>query len=183
MSKIWMTRLGFLVLALGLVYGGLDIAGAAPGAPTPPAQTVTVGNTANSPVPVQQQGTATVPISNAAVPTHEQGTANVDVTNSSLPVTQSPISGGGGAIGGTTGAIIDAGGSQTASAISITMTNGVNVVEFLDGPTDVGQFIGPGNGGNLSYTLALTRPIEFTGVRCLGSPGDICNVTWIGDSP
>jgi hypothetical protein len=69
MSKIWMTRLGVLVLALGLIYGGLDIAGAAPGGPGPPAQTVVVDNTATNPVPVQQQGTATVTFANSAIKT------------------------------------------------------------------------------------------------------------------
>jgi hypothetical protein len=181
MTKRTLIRLSMGVLGFGLLYGGLDVAGAAPGGQQP--STVIVGNTSTDPVPVQQQGTATVSISNAAVPVHEQGTANVNVANNSLSVTQAAITGGGGAIGGATGGVIDAGGSQTASAISITMTIGVNVVEFLDGSSDVGQFIGPGNGGNASYTLALTRPIQFTGVRCLGSPGDICNVTWIGDSP
>jgi hypothetical protein len=50
----------FLVVALGLLYGGLDLAGAAPGSPGPPTTTVIVGNTATSPVPVQEQGTVTV---------------------------------------------------------------------------------------------------------------------------
>ena len=60
-------RGGLLVLALGLVYGGLDFAGAAP---TPPGlnQTVTVANSVATPVPVQQQGTATVNVSNASIP-------------------------------------------------------------------------------------------------------------------
>src|SRR5579862_8780349 len=45
MSKRSVIRVGVLVLALGLVYGGFDIAGAAPGPPSgPPTQTVIVDN-------------------------------------------------------------------------------------------------------------------------------------------
>ena len=48
MSKRSVIRVGVLVVALGLVYGGFDIAGAAPGPPTgppgPPTQTVIVDN-------------------------------------------------------------------------------------------------------------------------------------------
>jgi hypothetical protein len=76
MNNRLVIRLGVLVLALGLVYGGLDLAGAAPGANGPPPQTVIVGNTATQPVPVQQQGTASVNVSNASLPV--SGTVKID---------------------------------------------------------------------------------------------------------
>jgi hypothetical protein len=59
MAKRTLTRLGVLVLALGLLYGGLNVAGAT-GPPGLITGVVTVGNTPSNPVPVQQQGTATV---------------------------------------------------------------------------------------------------------------------------
>jgi hypothetical protein len=88
MSRRVLTTLGLGVLVLGLIYGGLDIAGAA--VPGGISGTVTVDNTPTNPVPVQQQGTATVSVGNAAnnpVPVQQQGTATVSVSNTSLPVT------------------------------------------------------------------------------------------------
>jgi hypothetical protein len=87
---------GLLVLVLGLAYGGLDLAGAT-GPPSIVTGQVTVANTAANPVPVQQQGTATVTVANDTVPVHEQGTANVvsaDTTKVLLNE-QVPSTGGG----------------------------------------------------------------------------------------
>jgi hypothetical protein len=68
-----------LLIGVGVVLGATvfraDIAQA-----TGLAQAVTVANTTNNPVPVQQQGTASVNVTNTSVPVHEQGTANVNVT-------------------------------------------------------------------------------------------------------
>jgi hypothetical protein len=87
---------GLIVLALGLLYGGLDLAGAT-GPPSIVTGQVTVANTATNPVPVQQQGTATVSVANDTVPVHEQGTADVvsaDTTQVLLNE-QIPSTGGG----------------------------------------------------------------------------------------
>lgn len=52
-----------------------------------PFTNVVVGNTSTNPVPVQQQGTASVNVTNSTVPVHEQGTAGVNVTNTTpVPV-------------------------------------------------------------------------------------------------
>jgi hypothetical protein len=67
MSKKVLTRMFFLVLVGGLIYGGVDLAGAA-GPPSIVTGTVTVANTPSSPVPVQQEGTATVNVSNTSLP-------------------------------------------------------------------------------------------------------------------
>jgi hypothetical protein len=82
MSNRGLVRLGLLILVSVLVYGGLDIAGAAP-----PIQSVTVGNTASNPVPVSQQGTATVSVGNAAVSV--TGTVKIDPAGNTvqLPAT------------------------------------------------------------------------------------------------
>jgi hypothetical protein len=86
MNRRLISRLGVLVLALGLVCGGLDLAGAAPGANGPPAQTVTVGNTADAPVPVQQQGAAIVNVSNPSLPV--TGTVKIDPTGNTVKTNQ-----------------------------------------------------------------------------------------------
>jgi hypothetical protein len=57
---------GVVAVGLGVLYGGLDLAGAAPlAAPTP---MVIVSNTSTNPVPVQQQGAATVNVNNTSLP-------------------------------------------------------------------------------------------------------------------
>ena len=83
-------RGGLLVLAFGLTYGGLDLAGAAPGGtPGPPAQTVTVGNGVADPVPVQQQGAATVTVSNT-VRTAAADNPAFQAVNTSVHLSASP---------------------------------------------------------------------------------------------
>jgi hypothetical protein len=52
-------------LVSGVVYGGLDLAGAT-GPPSIVTGQVTVGNTPANPVPVRQQGTATVTVRSVA---------------------------------------------------------------------------------------------------------------------
>jgi hypothetical protein len=65
-----------LLVGVGVVLGTTvfraDIAQA-----TGLAQAVTVANTSANPVPVQQQGTASVSVTNTSVPVHEQGVASV----------------------------------------------------------------------------------------------------------
>jgi hypothetical protein len=63
MSVSWSARLGLVVLALGFVYGGFNLADAG----GPPNQMVTVANSTANPVPVQQQGTSTVRVDPATV--------------------------------------------------------------------------------------------------------------------
>jgi hypothetical protein len=66
MSRQIATRLGLLVLALGLIYGGFDIAGAAGPPPgVPPAGTVTVANSSTNPVPVNVGNQPTVTVAPA----------------------------------------------------------------------------------------------------------------------
>jgi hypothetical protein len=86
MNVGWLARLGGVALALGLIYGGFDLAGAT-GPPSNVTGIVTVGNDASNPVPVQQQGTATVNVNNTPLPVQQQGTATVNVSNTPLPVT------------------------------------------------------------------------------------------------
>jgi hypothetical protein len=184
MAKRTLTRLGVLVLGLGLLYGGLNVAGA-----SGPAQvvtgTVTVGNPTTKPVPVQEQGTPTVSIANTTVPVHEQGTANVNVTNSTLAVTQPPIIGGGGVVGDSAGApqprLVS---TETASAVEIHMTSGVNDFELYNTNGGlVATFFGPPQGFPADVVLTLTRPIAFNEMFCNGGPSDLCEVTFVGDYP
>jgi hypothetical protein len=86
MNVRWLARLGGVALTLGLIYGGFDLAGAT-GPPSTITGIVTVGNDTSNPVPVQQQGTATVNVNNTPLPVQQQGTATVNVNNASLPVT------------------------------------------------------------------------------------------------
>jgi hypothetical protein len=159
------TTMFVLVLVLGLAYGGLNLAGAA-GPPSIVSGTVTVGNDATSPLPVQQQGTA-----------------NVNVTNSSLAVTQTPITGGGNESFqfGATNATFSV--PQIASALQINLSIHINLVQFFYQGNVVAAFAGPIDGGPSNATLPLTRPIEFDMVKCDGGTGDSCFETWVGDQP
>lgn len=169
-----------LIVGVGVVLGATvfrtDIAQA-----TGLAQSVTVSNTASNPVPVREQNLD----ANGNIKVHEQGTANVNVTNSSLSVAAAaPISGGG---GGSFVAVPDSpfpvSPTATASALSIHLSPGVNDVQLLAGGSRVALFWGPGSGGNADIVLALSRPVTFDQVACLGSPTDICTVSWIGNQP
>jgi hypothetical protein len=66
MGKKTLTRIFFLVPVIALIYGGIDLAGAS-GPPTIVSGQVTVANTPSNPVPVQQQGTATVRVDPSTV--------------------------------------------------------------------------------------------------------------------
>jgi hypothetical protein len=149
----------------------------------PTGNTVTVGNTPS--VKVDPSGnTVTVgnQDSNGNVKVHEQGTADVNVTNSSLPVASpNPVTSGGGAEflgGGVTLAT-----SGTASFFSIHMDAGIHTVLFKDAGNLVGGFLGPAEGGVSAINTPLSRPVSFDHIECHGSSGDVCTVTWIGNSP
>jgi len=167
---------------------------------------VFVTNTASNPVPVtptgtvpvHEQGTAKTKEQNVDadgnVKVHEQGTANVNVTNSSLAVTpQAPITDGGGSTGCSgafpAGNVCDFGGTETASVLSIHMTDGVGQLQLGDGHAITGlihvaaSFEGPNGGGNSTIIVALPRPVSFQAIWCSGSSGDFCSVSWVGDSP
>jgi len=133
----------------------------------------------NSSLPVQQQGTADVRVTNASVPVQQQGTADVRITNGSLDVApQAPVTRGGYGIGSSAGSsvgVVD----NTATAISLTMSDGVTfaVIEWRGDP--VAFFYGPANGGERSVVLALSRPIRIDKLVCGGSSGQ-CRLGWVG---
>jgi hypothetical protein len=148
------------------------------------AQSVTVANTPDSPVPVTEQNQD----SSGNVKVHEQGTADVNVTNSALPVAPAlPITGGGDGLlcyAQTLGHSCSFGDTRTASALSIHMTGGVVSTQLYSSEGTVGSFDGPLSGGNASIVLALARPIELDGVRCTGlGVNEFCSVGLIGNSP
>jgi hypothetical protein len=121
------------------------------------------------------------------VAVHEQGTADVNVTNSSLSVAPAaPISGGGDfplcKVGpGDTFPFA----AETASALSIGMTGGVNFVRFLYQGDTVATFMGPGSGhGSSAVNIALARPITFDRLSMAGeSSSDEACFGWTGNQP
>ena len=137
---------------------------------------------ANASLPVQQQGTADVRVTNAALPVQQQGTADVRVTNGSLTVApEAPITSKGYGIGTFAGGSVGVVDS-TASAISLTMADGVTHAEIRWRDTIVAFFYGPANGGERSVVLALSRPIRIDELECGGSSGQ-CRLGWVGAEP
>ena len=142
---------------------------------------VVVTNDAANPVPVDQQGTADVNVTNASVPVQQQGTADVRVTNGSLTVAPQPAITDGGygigtAAGGSVGVV-----DNTATAISLTMSDGVEFARIQWRGEDVAFFYGPANGGERSVVLALSQPIRIDELVCGGSSGN-CRLGWVGGS-
>src|SRR5262245_1516266 len=133
-----------------------------------PFTNVIVGNDATNPVPVKQQGTA-----------------NVNVTNSGIPVTpQAPISGGGQSFQAEGGHTAMLAATETASALMVTLTANAHEVDLTDGGEIVARFIGPSSVvGNRSYQLALSRPVSFDEIHCIGPDTETCGVSWIGNEP
>ena len=165
-----------LLITVGVVLGATvfrsDIAQA-----TGLAQSVTVNNTPAQAVPVREQN-----LDGSNIRVHEEGTANVNVTNSSLPdAAPSPITGGGSNAGGSCGGAIVLGAVATASALTIHMDSGVASVQLFRGSDIPAMFTGPGSGGSADIALALTRPVEFDKVSCVGS--GLFTVSWVGNSP
>jgi hypothetical protein len=44
-------------------------------------------------------------------------------------------------------------------------------------------FTGPVLHGNSNIVLALTRPVRFDELRCVGFDTDYCSVSWAGAAP
>jgi hypothetical protein len=169
MAKRMIIRGGLLVLVLGLVYGGLDLAGAAPNVIGPPTQTVTVANTAADPVPVQQQGTATVNVTNTtAVPVSGTvtvgGMPNVTLDSSGNTVKLDPA----------------ADNVQVANSF----TSPVNVANVNDGQNPYGAFeagSAPKNSGGGCVTFppvpsGLRLVAEYVSAKGFTGSGDL--VAW-----
>jgi hypothetical protein len=187
MSLRRLVRVGALVLAIGLIYGGLDLAGAVPPATH---NDVTVDNTAGNAVPVQQQGTASVAV---------QGTATVHVDN--VPATQAvtvavPASAfnaqedwNGCGCGGTGDALFrDAAGTRYAiSSVTLASTGADNTVIRLWVSPDndvVGCAYGRGEllvtlaaPGHGTASISLPQPILST-----ATAGRVC-LNWGSSGP
>lgn len=143
---------------------------------------VFVTNDAANAVPVAQQGTADVRVTNASLPVQQQGTADVRVTNGSLTVApEAPITGIGRGIGTSAGGSVGVVDS-TASAISLTMSDGVTAATIRWRDANVAFFYGPALGGERSVVLALSRPIRLDELVCSGSSG-ACRLGWVGAEP
>jgi hypothetical protein len=170
-----------LIGALGLVLVGVvlgatvfrsDIAQA-----TGLAQSVTVNNTPAQAVPVREQN-----LDGANIKVHEQGTANVNVTNSSLSVAPpAPITTGGGDLATTCPLNKAYPSAQSASALSIHMDSGVAevILETQSLTIPAARFAGPAAAGNASVALALSRPVAFDSIRCIGT--GTFSVSWVGN--
>jgi hypothetical protein len=170
-----------LLVGVGVVLGTTvfraDIAQA-----TGLAQSVTIDNTSTNPVPVREQN-----LDGSNIRVHEEGTAEVHVTNSSLSVTaEPPITGGAGAWAGLVQIDVPPAyllGIETASALSIHLSDEIVAFSLLNGNRSVASFYGPREGGNSSINLALTRPVSFDHILCNGLPGGKCSVGWVGTQP
>jgi hypothetical protein len=114
-----MQRILFLVLVLGLIYGGFDLADAA-GPPSIVTGSVTVANSSSNPVPVEQQGTATVNVNNSSVPV--TGTVKIDPTGNTVQ------------LGGT--ATVN---TQAADNPAFQPARGDVVLTMVDGQQDAGD--------------------------------------------
>jgi hypothetical protein len=145
---------------------------------------VVVVNTPAQAVPVREQN-----LDGGNIKVHEQGTANVNVTNTSLPVTPpSAVTSGSFAaqfaapiLGGDGGCCRQV-GTQTATAISITMETGVFELVLSYQGNAVAQFYGPAGNGHSNVDLAFPRPIKFDQVNCVGVGGS-CAVSTVGSQP
>jgi hypothetical protein len=71
---------------------------------------------------------------------------------------------------------------QVATALSIHMEAGIAEV-VLEHPLvePAARFAGPAAAGNGDIVLALTRPVAFSRIRCIGT-GNF-SVSWVGNSP
>lgn len=163
------------------------------------AQSVFISNGTSDPVPVaeqnrdaagnirvHEQGTANVNVTNSTLPVHEQGTADVHVTNGSLSVAEpTPVTDGGGYIQCQGGRTCPLNGPVTATALSIYMTSDGGLTVLHDGSTVPAEFLGPNASppGPDTIVLALTRPVTFDSVECIGWNTGRCTVSWVGNSP
>jgi hypothetical protein len=144
---------------------------------------VFVTNNSSHPVPVREQNLD----AQGNIKVHEQGTANVNVTNSSLSVAQpAPVTAGGTSVGFASSSTISQSGTATALSIHFTPATGSTIALKLDfqGNT-VAVFDGPPT-GNDSIVLALSRPIRWDQMECLGAAppnNGECDVSWVGNEP
>jgi hypothetical protein len=164
--------LALLVLLLSAVLGATvlrePIAYAAS-----PFQSVLVANTADSPVPVAQQGTA-----------------NVNVTNETLSVAQPPVTGGGGQRIVAVTINEPPFPAQTASAMTVGFQGGASLAILSYQGAIVAWVIGSvasATGGPETVPVNLTRPLKFDSIDCGGAGGPPqttrCLVTWVGAQP
>lgn len=162
-------------------------------------QSVIVANTASNPVPVtptgtvpvHEQGTAKVAEqnldTNGNIKVHEQGTANVNVTNNNLTVASTPVTGGAGNVGVSTfgDGTFTLPDMQSATALQIHMTSGVEALRLRSASGIAAAFFGPAEGGTGDIVLPLTRPITFDTFTCIGPTdgSEECTIDWVGNSP
>jgi len=166
------------VLLLSLVLGGTVFRTQAASAASA-VLSVFVTNDSSHPVPVREQNTD----ANGNIKVHEQGTANVNVTNSSVPVSEPAVTSGATAVGlfGSSDHVFAS--PQIVTALAIHLTAGIDAIKLRFQGLETAYFIGPLDGGNADIVLALTRPLEFDEVDCLGSTTDRCDVGTVGALP
>ena len=114
------------------------------------------------------------------VPVHEQGTASVNVTNESLAVTQAPptaVTSGGQRLQVDAGQTANLGSDITVSALVIQFRNGATEIIFRNDSAIVARFPAPG-----PLVLALVQPIEFDAVQCSGPDAAYCDFGWAGST-
>ena len=159
-----------LVSGLGLLIGG-----AAVGAVAFPEQ---VAHAAQAIMQVRVMNTAA-----EAVPVRQQGTANVNVTNGSLSVSElAPVTGGGGGALVTEGTPETLSTPVTATAVIIGFRNDAFALRLHYQGEVVASFPNAMVTDNL--TLALTRPVRFDRLVCVGpATNSECLVGWVGAEP
>jgi hypothetical protein len=162
--------LGSTVLGATVLKGQLAWA-------APPVPSVFVTNDASNPVPAREQNLD----ADGNIKVHEQGTADVNVTNSSLPIAPPPpVTGGGGGQGLACPNEFSV-GPRIASALRIVWSSTIVSVKLRRENVVVAYFIHALEGEGDSFELALTRPIAFDEIQCVGL-GDI-TVSWVGNNP
>ena len=136
-----------------------------------------------------------VVVANTPLPVQQQGTANVNVTNSLSVASPAPITGGGyGAVvcsppsgGGVNNCHV---AETTATALQIGMTSGIAFCRLTTSDSVVASFMGPafnspiGPPGESHLQFALSRPITFDQIVIFGNAStDACAVSTIGNTP
>lgn len=114
---------------------------------------------------------------NGNVMVHEQGTANVSVAQ------PAPITDGANSHATSCPDNSTLGQPAVATALSIHMDSTVAEVSFdtVGAFNTTARFPGPAAAGNASIVLALTRPISFDRIHCIGTGS--YSVSWIGNQP
>jgi hypothetical protein len=116
---------------------------------------------------------------NGNIKVHEQGVVQV--------ASPAPITGGSGLVGIFGGEERVLNTPQTATALSIHVSQATGAVRLFLGQTLTLALAGPVGGGKEDTDLALTRPVSFDRVQCEGSFSEgiraLCSVSWIGAQP